>query len=234
MTKTPLNVSSVDLSVNSHGVNGGEVQWILFGGNQVVLPTSKSMLYTEKLSGCKSISLRAILNGGEVSNDATNTQIFRHSQSQIDAVLNQPQMVLKVKMQDDVPTNLTLRYLFHRKSTKLLLLSPKSSFNGKLSFSQTPSLLDLTDIKLDAQSDTLSAHSAGSGGETLTLTPTEIQSKKFHLKYDVITDTYSRLSDNSSQTEEWSSFAKEHHNIKRLEDKDAKMACLARSSKHKQ
>ena len=114
-----MNVSSVDLSVNSHGVNGGEVQWILFGGNQVVLPTSKSMLYTEKLAGCKNISLRAILNGGEVSNDATNTQIFRHSQSHIETVLNQPQMVLKVRMQDDVPTNLTRRYYWFSKMGNL-------------------------------------------------------------------------------------------------------------------
>lgn len=100
--------------------------------------------------------------------------------------------------------------------------------NSKLCWicSLTPSLLDLTDIKLDAQSD----HTANSG-EILNLTSTEIQNKKFHLKYDVITDTYSRLSDNSLQTEEWLSLVKEHHNIKRLEDKDAKMVCLARSSK---
>ena len=95
-------------------------------------------------------------------------------------------------------------------------------------------MLDLTDIKSDAQSEANSAHSASGSGEVFTLAPNEIENKKFHLKYDVITDTYTRLSDNSYQTEEWLSLVKEHHNIKRLEDKDAKMVCLARSSKHKQ
>ena len=58
-----------------------------------------------------------------------------------------------------------------------------------------------------------------------------MKAKKFHLRYDVITDTYSRLSDGSSGKEGWLALAKDFNNIKRLEDRHDRVAYLARSSK---
>ena len=86
-------------------------------------------------------------------------------------------------------------------------------------------------MRCEAQSDQSSIQThANCVGEILRLTPAEVESKKFHLRYNVISDTYCRLSDDSSETENWFSLVREYHNIKRLEDKDNKTVCLARSS----
>ena len=73
----------------------------------VVLPSPKSALCTEKLAGSKSISLRAILDGGPEENSVqTNTQLFKHSQSPS----QQLQMTIKVKFQADVSPDVARRY----------------------------------------------------------------------------------------------------------------------------
>ena len=99
--------------------------------------------------------------------------------------------------------------------------------------SHTPCLLDYTDVSLsdtNAQQPS-SLPNTSEKGASLLLTPKEVKAKKFHLRYDVITDTYSRLSDGSSGKEGWLALAKDFNNIKRLEDRHDRVAYLARSSK---
>ena len=94
-------------------------------------------------------------------------------------------------------------------------------------------MLDYTDVSLsdtNAQQPS-SLPNASDKGASLQLTPKEVKAKKFHLRYDVITDTYSRLSDGSSGKEGWLALAKDFNNIKRLEDRHDRVAYLARSSK---